>query len=253
MKTKLLLLAVCLLGACTQTYKLALPQRLADAPTGSEFVAAARQASVWERDSLAKAQIENGNIPDFMRQFVPLKYKTKDSTGKTLRITLFVLPDYLMLGNNTNFIRCPLMPQTAQTLADELNCVMSTPELCDLIYAHAKIKLEPMPLTKDRDSLITFAQHNQIIEEQRAGRKGLIAGIKKDVVQTRKVLEDKRPNRVAIYGWHRLNGVPIQPVYTGHVNFYVDYSHGIRLIYKYLIVNGKLEPCEKHLDLPHVY
>ena len=38
----------------------------------------------------------------------------------------------------------------------------------------------------------------------------------------------ERPNRVAIYGWHYLNGQPIQPTYAGHVDWYIDYSHGIR-------------------------
>ena len=31
----------------------------------------------------------------------------------------------------------------------------------------------------------------------------------------------------------------IQPLYTGHVNWYVDYSHGIRLVYRTIYVNGK--------------
>ena len=39
-------------------------------------------------------------------------------------------------------------------------------------------------------------------------------------------------DRVVIYGWHRLDGKPIQPVYAGHVNWYVDYSHGIRLVHR---------------------
>jgi hypothetical protein len=44
---------------------------------------------------------------------------------------------------------------------------------------------------------------------------------------------------VAIYGWHKLDGKPIQPLYTGHVDWYVDYSHGIRLIHRTIWVNGK--------------
>ena len=59
------------------------------------------------------------------------------------------------------------------------------------------------------------------------------------MVLSNKVLEHQRPNRVAIYGWHTLDGKPIQPVYAGHVNWYVDYSHGIRLIYERIKVNGK--------------
>jgi hypothetical protein len=43
---------------------------------------------------------------------------------------------------------------------------------------------------------------------------------------------------VASYGWHKLDGKPIQPVYAGHVNWYVDYSHGIRLIAKQVKMDG---------------
>ena len=38
------------------------------------------------------------------------------------------------------------------------------------------------------------------------------------------------PASVAIYGWHKADGKPIQPLYTGHADYYADYSHGIRLV-----------------------
>jgi hypothetical protein len=82
-------------------------------------------------------------------------------------------------------------------------------------------------------------QHHLIIEGQRKGRKGLIAGIQKDVVISGKISRDTRPQRVAIYGWHKLDGKPIQPLYTGHIYWWVDYSQGIRLVYRKIKVNGK--------------
>src|SRR5204862_405661 len=98
------------------------------------------------------------------------------------------------------------------------------------VYKAAGVKLAPRPLTNDRDRALTFLEHNKLIEAQRAGQKlgDLVAGIKKDVVVTNRLAE--RPNRVAIYGWHKLDGLPIQPLTIVHVNWYVDYSHGIRLI-----------------------
>ena len=78
-----------------------------------------------------------------------------------------------------------------------------------------------------------------MIEKQRKGKKGLIAGIKKDVIISSAVRQDQRPNRVAIYGWHRPDGHPIQPVYAGHVDWYVDYSHSIRLVHRTIYVNNK--------------
>jgi len=54
-----------------------------------------------------------------------------------------------------------------------------------------------------------------------------------------KISRDPKINRVAIYGWHKMDGIPIQPLYTGHINWYVDYSHGIRLVYRTIYVNKK--------------
>ena len=50
------------------------------------------------------------------------------------------------------------------------------------IYRQATVKLEPVPMYAFRDSTITMWHHHMIVEGQRRGRKGLIAGIKKDVV-----------------------------------------------------------------------
>ena len=44
---------------------------------------------------------------------------------------------------------------------------------------------------------------------------------------------------MAIYGWHKPYGNPIQPLYTHHMNWYVDYSHGIRLVYRMVYVDKK--------------
>ena len=65
----------------------------------------------------------------------------------------------------------------------------------------------------------------------------LVAGHKKDVVLT--ALLGSRPGKVAIYGWHRLDGKPIQPLYTGHTDRWVDYSHGIRLVSRAVLIDGE--------------
>jgi hypothetical protein len=41
----------------------------------------------------------------------------------------------------------------------------------------------------------------------------LIAGIQKDVVISGKISRDPKPDRVAIYGWHKLDGIPFN-LYT---------------------------------------
>ena len=67
-------------------------------------------------------------------------------------------------------------------------------------------------------------------------RDALVAGHKKDVVIANKVFTT--PGKVAIYGWHKPDGKPIQPLYTGHAASWVDYSHGIRLVSRRMMVDG---------------
>ena len=160
--------------------------------------------------------------------------------GKIHQAVFFVSPDYLSIGTDEDWARIPLTPMAAQKIADSFNCFLPTRKMVDLIYQQSTVKLEPVPMYAFRDSSVTMWQHHLIIEGQRKGKKGLIAGIKKDVVISGKISRDAKPDREAIYGWHQLNGKPIQPLYTGHINWWVDYSHGIRLIYRKIKVDGRL-------------
>lgn len=216
----------------------ALPDRSSKALTGSEFFEKIKSIDSETREILIEHEILNGNFPDFLRQFVRINASITTKNGKKISAYYLVMPDYLMIGNNTDFFRIPMQPKTAQKIADRFNCFLPTRKICDDIYNAAVVKLEPYPLTENRDSLETFFYHNQIIEKQRNGREGLIAGIKKDVIITTALNRDKRPHRLALYGWHKPDRKPIQPIYTGHVDWYVDYSHGIRLIYRTIYVDG---------------
>lgn len=192
-----------------------------------------------QRDSFAQQQILAGNMPSFLFTWKEIKTSILDSaTGKQIEAVYRVMPDYLSIGNDSDWARIPLTPMTAQRIADSLHCFLPTRKIVDDIYREAIVKLEPVPMFAFRDSTPTFWQHHLIIEGQRKGRKGLIASIKKDLVISDKVSRDSRPSREAIYGWHQLNGKAIQPLYTGHINWYVDYSHGIRLVDRHIKVDG---------------
>lgn len=190
-------------------------------------------------DEAVAAEMLKGNLPDFLRTFQKVTIQGKDRSGKARTVVIEVMPDYLAVGSDADFVRTPLMPTTATRIADAFGCALPTRKIVDEVYRAATVKLEPRPMTRDRELAATFLEHHQIIEEQRAGHKAgeLVAGIKKDVVITNRLGE--RPNRVAIYGWHRLDGTPIQPLTTVHVNWYVDYSHGIRLMKRTVLVDGK--------------
>jgi hypothetical protein len=229
---------VFLFVSCHSTYHLSLPKRKPGAITGSAFYKQVGAMKWDEREPIALKEILDGNMPAFLQQFVAIKTSITDSTGKKISAVYYVAPDYLSIGSNADFARLPLTPMTAQRIADSLQCFLPTRKMVDDIYRQAVVKLEPVPLYAFRDSALIFWHHHLIIEGQRKGRKGLIAGIKKDLVISGMITRNAKPDREAIYGWHKSDGTPIQPLYTGHINWWVDYSHGIRLIYRKIKVNG---------------
>jgi len=245
MKTHLffcLLLAVaCLVGCSSRTHlQLAISRKQApDFITGTQFY---KTVAAWkwrERDSLAVQQVLKGNIPSFLQRFVRINTSITDTNGAVIHAWYFVSPDYLGIGTDDDWARIPLTPMAAQQIADSFHCFLPTRKMVNDIYQQAIVKLEPVPMYAFRDSSVTMWQHHLIIEGQRKGRKGLIAGIKKDVVLSGKISRDAKPDREAIYGWHQPDGKPIQPLYTGHINWWVDYSHGIRLVYHTIWIEGK--------------
>jgi hypothetical protein len=225
--------------SCHSPFRLQTNKPSGDRLPGSGFYKTVAAFKWKERDSLATQEILNGNIPSFLKKFVRINTSIVTPEGKKIKAHYFVMPDYLSIGKNNDWARIPLTPMAAQKIADSFHCFLSTKKIADDIYKVAKVKLEPVPMYAFRDSSPTMWQHHLIIEGQRNGRKGLIAGIKKDVVISGKITRDTKPDRVAIYGWHKPDGKAIQPLYTGHVNWYVDYSHGIRLVYRKIWVNGK--------------
>ena len=211
---------------------------VSDARTGEAFYKQAVSYNWRERDSLALEYACAGQVPDFYFNFVPVTTTFTRADGKEVKVTFYVAPDYFMVGTNLNWARVPITPMAAQKIADAYGCFLPTPSMVDAIYKASTVKLAPVPMYAYRDSAITMWQNHLMIEGQRKNKKGLIAGIKKDVVLSNKVIEHVKSNRVAIYGWHAIDGKPIQPVYAGHVNWYVDYSHGIRLIAKRVKIDG---------------
>ena len=187
----------------------------------------AREAAIVE-------EITRGNVPNVLRMFAPIRVTVNGS-----ECVYAVMPDYLSVGSDDDFVRLPMTPQSAAAIAGAFGCTMPTRKMVDDIYAQAGVKLEPQPLTERREAVETFVDHSRIIDAQRQGKpvRALLAGHKKDVVLSNRLKE--KPNRVAIYGWHKPDGKPIQPLYVGHVDSYVDYSHGVRLVKRAVSVEGK--------------
>lgn len=218
------------------------PARPPGAMTGSRFAEVTRGLLGSVRQRRAQAELLAGNIPQFLRQLEPVELLASRGDGSAVRVTAWVMPDYLAIGSDEDFLRIPLDYYRATTVANRFGCVLPTPKIVDAVYEQADLHFSPQPMTpgpKMRSSGY-YLRHQQMIESQREGKAPgtLAAGHKKDVVITNRLR--MRGRRVAIYGWHRANGDSIQPLSTIHDAHYADYSHGVRLVWRTVSVEGEL-------------
>jgi hypothetical protein len=227
-----------------------IPPRAAAAPEGSEVARRVEHISGLARDALLRAELFAGNIPQFLRHAAPVSITGGDRVHP-LELTLCVLPDYLAVGSDRDFVFVPLGLEAALAVAQRFGFELPTPHMVDAIYEAAPVKLVPLPLPPGDQMRSTayFVYHTELIGEQRAALPAplgqLTSGEKKDLVLTSRLWTD--PGRVAIYGWHDRAGAPIQPLSTVHGARYSDYSHGVRLVSDTAYVNGVPRPLRELL------
>lgn len=219
------------------------PKRHGKAPSGSEVMQALQGVYGTRRDDVVTEQILSGNFPPFLRDLVPVDIAGVVASGEQVLVTICVMPEYLAVGDNRDFVRVPMGLGAAARIASELGFLLPTPKMVDAIYNHAQVRLKPrlMKPTAQMVSTDYLLKHDQMIDTQRAktpsGLSALTSGQKKDIVLTNRLRS--KPGRVAIYGWHQQNGRPIQPLSTVHGADYADYSHGVRLVSQTAFVSGK--------------
>jgi len=221
-----------------------LPARAASAVGGREFARRIAAASGPERDALIVQEIRGGNLPQHLRhaRAVTLSPAVAGLPG----VTLCVLPDYLAVGSDDDYLLVPLGLRAALVLASEFGFELPTRRMVDAIYQQAALHLAPQPLPAgDQMRSTAFVEwHTQLVRAQRANTAtpldALAAGHKKDLVLTPRL--DAQPGRVAIYGWHRPDGRPIQPLSLVHGARYADYSHGVRFVSTTAWVDGAPRP-----------
>lgn len=240
--------------------QLNIPQRDPAALSGSEFMQKVENMTFEDREDEIYKEISSGNIPDFLRNLVTIETNFNDANGESHSVKYQVMPDYLAIGSDEDFCRIPMGPITAQKLADLFGAVLPTSKLVDNIYLNAEIKLAPVtyyPVENQNELVPKFIQHNTDIEQQRISEGGnlgqLVGGIKKDVVLSNKITDPSRENHVVIYGWHQLDGSPIQPLTNIHYDTYVDYSHGIRFMNSQFVLDGEIQEITNILSTPILY
>lgn len=247
-------LALC--PAISLCQKLELKKRSAQALSGSEFSRSIRDTSISlaEREAIIFKEISSGNVPDFYRKLQEIR-DTIGEKGNYHTIRYFVLPDFLAIGSNEDYFYCPMKPQLAQKVANLLKSSLPTRKISDKIYQYAQVKMvpEPIPPSPQMITVPVFEKHNTLVNTQRKHSLpifplgSLVAGNKKDVIISNKIYNDKGVLRVVIYGWHKPDGKPIQPLYNGHSTIHVDYSHGIRLVQNKVWVDGRKTSSQKVL------
>lgn len=219
-----------------------IPPRSPQALTGSQFAESVSMLDPRQREQAILREILQGNLPTFLRRLFPVELTYGTAGGRSLRATIFVMPDYLAIGSDTDFLRVPMNLETATVIAARFGFVLPTRRMVDAIYEQSAYHFVPEPLKPGplMTSTDYYRTHDEMIDKQ-ARERGipsgqLVSGHKKDVVVTN--LLARTPGRVAIYGWHRLNGEPIQPLSTVHGACYADYSHGIRLVSAMAVEDG---------------
>ncbi|MDK2977255.1 MAG: hypothetical protein PWP06_1730 [Candidatus Marinimicrobia bacterium] len=238
---------------------LQIPLRSEDAQTGSEFMQSVLNLSFEDREQAIWDEISTGNIPNFLRELKRVEATFTDANSLSHTVSYQVMPDYLAIGSDEDFCRIPMGPITAQKIADRFGGSMPTRKLVDHIYVHAEVKLEPVtyPWSEESVKVSRFIEHHEDIEALRLAAGGelgqLMGGLKKDVVISNLITDPARPDHVVIYGWHKLDGTPWQPLYNGHFASYVDYSHGIRLLYGNVMIDDEEKDLRTILRDPVLY
>ena len=231
--------------------RLNLPPRPEGALTGKQFLESTKGMSRSQREAAILSEIQKGNVPEFARQMKEIQLQNNGHTG-----TLRVMPDYLAIGSDQDFVRIPMDPKTAQKIADQTGTSLPTTKMVDEIYKQADTKLNPQPLPPGAQMMSNdyYQRHNNMVEDQMARRGvqhgALTAGHQKDLVISNRLTQ--HPDRVAIYGWHQPDGKPIQGLSTVHENTYADYSHGVRLVGGTMLVDGQERPVAEVLRDPQL-
>jgi hypothetical protein len=202
---------------------------------GSEFATTfgPQGLAAWEAAAVNLAQQGQLFIPPFLP--VPVT----DKTG-TLKGTLQVTSDVVSVGDVGDVLRLPLTPAAAQAIANLTGgSLLPTRKIVKDTWAVATKKMTPHPMVPNLGANMSqYVQHSSLIDADLAALGAapgeMISGIKKDVVLS----NIWQPGKVVIYGWIKPDGSAIQPLTNVHGDFYVDYSHGIRLVAPTMQVEG---------------
>jgi len=235
-----------------------LAPRADSALAGHALAVSLQTLDLQARETEIFKAIDQGNIPAFMRHPIPVSFEDT-LAGVPYMVTISVLPDYLCLGSDEDYFLMPMTPILAQRVMDRIGGILPTRKMVALIWKAASVKLEPAPIPPSAAmvTMVVFDQHNNMVHYYRDAELELhplgelVAGHKKDVILSNEIATN--PRKVVIYGWQYPDGTVIQQLYTGHVNWYADYSHGVRVVAAQCVVNDSAMLVADVLQDPLLY
>jgi len=155
-----------------------IPDRAWNAISGSDFIRKTWNMTVEQREQAILAEIKSGNIPNFLRVLKAVHFKDRSAGGAETKATIWVMPDYLAIGSDQDFVRIPMNPITAQLIADYFGFMLPTRKMVDEIYHQATVKLRPSPMApgKAMTSNSYYLAHNRTVQRQRGEKAGELGG-----------------------------------------------------------------------------
>src|SRR5262245_26161360 len=96
--------------------------------------------SDWvKRENAIVAELSAGNMPDGLLKWIKINI-SYSGKGGPLTGTFEVLPDYLAVGSNSDYVHVPLDPVSAQLVADRFDTILPTAKMCHAIYLQTATK-----------------------------------------------------------------------------------------------------------------
>lgn len=198
-----------------------------------------------EREAVFLDQVRAGNVQH--------RWATIIAEDEAHSIELQVSEDAMRVGTADDSVRISVNASTAQRIADELDAMLLTPRIADLIRQQASIVVEPATQSANATMGATsrMVAHSRVVDQRIARRTGLVANAGKDWVLTNRLLE--RSDRAANYGWYvdesnHIGTLPglfvVQPLGLAHNRFHVDYAQTLRLVRKACRVDGRARLLE---------
>jgi len=221
-----------------------------NAMNGSQFAESIMGIVGRPRENAIMIELLNGNIPEFMK--VPVHVAAMDE-DLGFSLTYTVIPRFLCIGTNEDHFYVPMTPTVAQAVADAYGMMLPTYKMVQDIFTFASFRqiASPLKFGSQMGSTDYFKKHSDLVIKQleNVPLQALCDGYKKNIVISKKM--ETKPNSVFIYGWMKdQNGNFWQglPLYPGHDLAYSDYSHGVRLVDRKMMLTNLSDESSIEVD-----